>query len=161
MKPFLLVLALFFSFSSWSQSLTGKWKPVRVAMDTLFSGDIKADTFWINKAALKENLKDDKDPQGSLQMMEMVFELLFNNTKKLSEEYAADGTYKEINTITGRTKTGTFTYDKATKTLVKKLPPANEAQNFVVSWKNELLVLTTELISGNGKKGKMEVVYEK
>jgi hypothetical protein len=161
MKLILAAVALFICSAAFSQSLIGKWKPVFFSLDTILRGDVKADTLFINTTVLKENLKNDKDPEGSEEMMQMIFQGLFRNIKEMQEEFSADGTYKEINTRTNRIKTGNYTFSEQDKTMVKTLPPMNKPQKFTVSWKNDQLILSGELESGSGKKGKVEVIYEK
>jgi hypothetical protein len=160
-KLLITTVALFIACSSFSQSLVGKWKPVFFSLDTMVRADVKADTMFVNTPVLRENFKNDKDPEGSEEMMQMIFQGLFRNIKEMQEEFFADGTYKEINTRTNRIKTGTYTFNEQDKTLVKTLPALNKPQKFTVSWKNDQLVLTGELESGSGKKGKVEVIYEK
>jgi len=161
MKFLIVAVAFLISCASFSQSLVGKWKPVFFAMDTIMRADVKEDTMFINTGVLKENFKDDKDPEASEEMIQMIFQALFKNIKEMQEEYSADGTYKEINTRTNKIKTGNYSFSEQDKTLVKTLPPMNKQQKFTVSWKNDQLVLTGELESGSGKKGKVEVIYEK
>lgn len=161
MKPLFFILALLISATSYSQNIVGKWKPTYFTMDTLFKGDMKADTFWLNKPALKAMIANDKDPESSEMMMSVMFEAMFRALKSMTEEYAADGKYAETNTIVNKTKTGTYTFDKAKNILIKKLEISPNDQVFTVSWKGEQLVLTTELNSSNGKKGKMEIIYQK
>lgn len=161
MKLILAAVAFFICSASFSQSLIGKWKPVFFSLDSILRGDVKADTLFINTTVLKENFKNDKDPEGSEEMMQMLFQGLFRNIKEMQEEFSADGTYKEINTRTNRIKTGNYTFSEQDKTLVKTLPPLNKQQKFIVSWKNDQLILTGELEGGSGKKGKVQVIYEK
>jgi hypothetical protein len=156
-----LIIALLISSVSYSQaSLTGKWKPVFFSFDTFARGDIKADTLFISDA-LKEIFKNDKDPKASEEMIKMVIEMMFKKMKETQNEYFGDGKYTETSTGSGRTKNGTYTYNEKDGTLQRTQEPLNRREDFVVSWKNGQLVLSSELESTNGKKGKMEVVYER
>lgn len=161
MKPLIFISFLFLSFSSFSQSLTGKWKPVFFSMDTLARGDAKADTLYINTAMLKEQLKNDDNPEQMEKFMRGMLDNMFQKFKETEEEFTADGTNKEIDKGSGRSRNYTFTYDPQTKILIKKSNPGNREQKFLVSWKKDMLVLTSELGEDSGKKGKMEIVYEK
>lgn len=129
-------------------------------MDTLFRADMKADTFYINPS-LKEQFKDDKDPARSEQMVKQVLQALYKRTKVMQEEYFEDGKYTETNTATGRQRTGVYTYDAKQGKLEKETGMPGDKQKFTVTWKDKQLVLTGELESPNGKKGKLEIVYEK
>jgi hypothetical protein len=160
MKLIVAVIALFFSSLSFSQSLIGRWKPVFVTMDSLMRGDVEQDTIYINPS-LKENFKDDKDPQASEQMIQMLFRGMIKSMKDAQEEYFENGDYTETNTKTNRIKKGSYKFDQQNKILKRTLPPVDKEQNFNVSWRNDLLVLTTELESRKGKKGKLEIVYKK
>jgi len=160
-RSVITVIALLLSTLTYSQpALTGKWKPVFFSLDALARGDVKADTIFISDK-IKEIFKDDKNPGESEEMMKFIFEMLFKKMKDTQEEYLSEGKYIETNTRTGRSKTGTYIYDEATKSLERKQDPSNKKENFIVSWKNGQLVLTGDLESTNGKKGKIEIVYEK
>jgi len=161
MRSFITLALILTSLFSFSQSVVGKWKPVFFTMDTLMRADVKADTFFINKAMMTENFKNDKDPEFSMQMMEMLFKGLFRNLKEVEEEYFEDGSYKETNMKAKKMKTGKWVYDEKENILTKTISPATEAQHFSVRWSNGQLVLTTELGSGSDKKGNLEIIYEK
>jgi hypothetical protein len=162
MKPLIVIALLFLSFTSFSQSIVGKWKPVFVSMDTFFRADVMADTMFVNSAALKEQMKDDEEPEQAEKMMNFMFSAIFRAMKGMEEEFLADGTHKEINTRTGNSKTSSYRYDAQNKTLFRKSnPEATEEQKFDVAWKNDQLVLNFELGTGADKKGKMQVVYKK
>ena len=160
MKFIITVISFFISSATFSQSLVGKWKPVFFSMDTVMRGDVEQDTMYINPL-IKEDFKNDKDPEASEEMMQMIFQAVFKKIKEMQEEYSADGTYKETNTRTNDIKTGRYVFNQQDKTLIKTLSPLNKEQKFIVSWKNDELVLTGELESRNGKKGKLEMVYKK
>jgi len=161
MKFLITIIALLFSSFSFSQSIIGKWKPVFFIMDTIMRGDVKADTLFINNEMLKKELKNDKDPEASKQMMEFLFQTMFRDMKETQEEYLENKTFKEINTRTGNNRSGTYTFDQQNKTLVKTYSSTMKKESFIISWKNEQLVLTGELGNAKGKKGKLEVVYQR
>jgi hypothetical protein len=161
MKGILAVALIFISSVSFSQSFTGKWKPVFFSMDTIMRADTRADTLYVAESAIEESFREDKDPEMSRNMMKMLFQALFKNIKEVEEEYLEDGNYRETNSRTKKTRTGKWTYSEKENTLVKTMAPMKEGQRFTVSWKDGLMVLTTEMESGSGKKGKLEIVYEK
>ena len=161
MKLSIAIIALLISTVSYSQSaLTGKWKPVFFSLDAFARGDVKADTIFISDQ-MKENFKDDKNPEESEEMMKFILEMLFKKMKETQEEYLSDGKYIETNTRTGRSKTGTFAFDEGAKTLERTQETSTKKENYIVLWKNGQLVLTGDLESTTGKKGKIEIVYEK
>lgn len=161
MKLIITVTTLLVSTILYSQSsLTGKWKPVFFYLDTMARGDVKADTLYINPEA-KKNFKDDDDPKASEEMVRFVLVTMLKKMKETQEEYFEDGKYEETNTRTGRKKTGKYVFDKTKNTLEKTQPPLDVKQSFTISWKNGQLVLTNEMESSNGKKGKLKVIYEK
>ena len=54
---------------------------------------------------------------------------------------------------------GTFTFDETTNLLTIKTP--TKASNFIVSFKNDHLILTGELENRKGKKGELIIEYER
>ncbi len=160
MKPILTPIALLFSLLSFSQPLVGKWRPVFFTMDTIIRGDVKADTLFINNEMLKQEFKNDKDPAASEEIMQFLFQALFRNVKETEEEFLEDGTFKEINIRTANNKAGTYSFNQQDKALIKTYSPVKK-ESFTVSWRNEQLILTGELESAKGKKGKIEVVYQR
>ena len=136
MKSILIVAGLFLnSFAFAQQKITGKWKPVYFAMDKIITGDIKS-----NKVILLDTVdvifKDDKDPAGSKEWMQMMAEIMLEKMKNNKQEFLLPNSYietdKKRNTITK----GTFTFDETTNLLTIKTP--TKANNFIVFLKTTI-----------------------
>jgi hypothetical protein len=158
MKSILFIACIFScSFVVAQNKIIGKWKPAFLAIDKLLSVDIKADTVYLSDS-LDVVFKDDKEPEGSKEMMKMLGGIMLEKMKVIEQEFLASGAYIEKNTKRNTTIEGTYTFDAATHILVMK--SGNKIQQFTVSFKNGRLLLTGEMDSAKGKKGSMLVEYE-
>lgn len=155
---FSIIGLLVCSFAIAQSAITGKWKPVYFSIDKLVTGDVKADTIFLS-TKLDEAFKNDKDPQASKELMQMMAEMMLKKMKYTEEEFIAPNGYLEINTKKNTSNKGTYTFNGQDNLLTTLL--ANKSHTFIVSFKNDHLVLTMDLESSNGKKGEMQVEYER
>ncbi len=159
MKTLLIVAGLLInSFAFAQQKIAGKWKPVYFSMDKIITGDIKS-----NKVILSDTIdvmfKDDKDPAASKELMQMMAEIMLEKMKNNEQEFLMPGIYIETDKKRNSITKGTFSFDETTNLLTIKTP--TKASNFIVSFKNDHLILTGELESRKGKKGELIIEYER
>jgi hypothetical protein len=159
MKTLLIVAGLLInSFAFAQQKIAGKWKPVYFSMDKIIAGDIKS-----NKVILSDTVdvivKNDKDPAGSKELMQMMAEIMLEKMKNNEQEFLLPNVYTETDKKRNSINKGTFTFDETTNVLIIKTP--TKASNFIVSFKNDHLVLTGDLESSKGKKGEWVIEYER
>jgi hypothetical protein len=133
---------------------------VLFSLDSLMTADVNTDSIYISPA-VKEELKKDKDPEQSEQMMKFFFDMILKKMKETEEEYLDNGVYKEINTRTGKAITGSYTFNPQKNILTKKYELSGKTHEIQVSWQNGQLILSSDLKSPNGKEGKLQVVYKK
>ena len=159
MSVILIISCLFINSFVFAQNkIIGKWKPVYFAMDKIITGDIKS-----NKVILSDTVnvivKDDKDPAGTKELMQMMAEIMLEKMKNNEQEFLLPNIYIETDKKRSTVNKGTFTFDETTNLLVIKTP--TKGITFKVSFKNDHLVLTGELESRKGKKGDLVVEYER
>ena len=159
MRIILVIAGLFFSSVSFAQNkITGKWKPVFFSMGKLITADIKADTVFLSDS-IDVILKDDKDPNGSKELMQMMAEAMLQKMKTLAQEFSPAGVYTEIDTRRNTSKNGTYTFDATTNVLTTTL--GNAIAKYTVSFKKDHMVLTGEVGSNPDKRGIVIIEYEK
>jgi len=139
-------------------TVLGKWKPVFLTLDKIITADIKADTVFVS-GDLDIAFKDDKDPEGSKELMQMMAGLMLQKMKVTEQEFLKSGEYIEKNTKRGTVTNGTYTFNASTGILI--ITSRDKPQQFAVTFKNDHLVLTGQLESSSGKKGAMLIEYEK
>ena len=138
--------------------ITGKWKPVFFSMDKIITADIKADTVYLSDT-LDVVLKDDKDPAASKELMKFMAGVMLEKMKNTEQEFLAAGEYIETNTKRNTTKKGTYAFEASNNLLTTTI--GNKTSTFIVSFKNDKLILTGELESRNGKKGSLIIEHER
>jgi hypothetical protein len=159
MRIILISFCLLLSSFVFAQNkIAGKWKPVYFTMDKIISGDIK-----MNKVILSDTIdvmfKDDKDPAASKELMQMMADIMLEKMKNNEQEFLLPDIYIETDTKRNSTDKGNFSFDESAGLLTIKTK--TRAISFVVSFKNNNLVLASELINGKGKKGTLIIEYEK
>lgn len=159
MRLLFLLTGLIIGTAAFSQTtVTGKWKPVRFDMGGMMAADVKAGTVTLSDS-LKAKFKSDEDPEASKKMMQSLGNIMVDKMKSVEEEYTATGEWKETNTETNKVKTGKYSFDPATNILTRET--AVKAEKFTVEMKAGHMILTGDLESKNGHKGKMIVEYER
>jgi len=159
MRTIFVIGALFFSSICFAQNkITGKWKPVFLSMGKILTADIKADTVFLSDS-IDVILKDDKDPKGSKELMQMVAEAMLQKMKTLEQEFSPAGVYTETDTRRNTSKNGTYTFDATTNVLITTL--GNSIAKYTVSFKKDHMMLTGEVGSNPDKRGTVIIEYEK
>ncbi|WP_462248509.1 hypothetical protein [Ferruginibacter sp.] len=159
MKSILIIAGLFLnSFAFAQQKITGKWKPVYFTMDKIITADIKADTVFLSDS-LDVIVKDDKDPAASKELMQFMAELMLKKMKDTEQEFLPSGGYIETNKRKNTNKKGTYIFNASSNLLT--IQNGDKADKFIVSFKNDHLILTGELENRKGKKGELIIEYEK
>ena len=158
MRAFLFFTALFFSANVFSQtSIIGKWKPVTYDMGSMMKADVISGTVTISDS-LKMKFKDDKDPVGSAKMMEGLGSIILEKMKNAREEYSDDGTWTETNVENGKARTGKYNFIPESGLLTRD---GRKEEKFVVTFKDDKMIFTSDLESKDGHIGKLIVVYSK
>lgn len=158
MKTVIFFITLLFSTSCFAQnSIAGKWKPVFVRIDSMMTADLATGTTTLSEK-IDEQFKNDKDPAASKAMMQFMMEMMLQRMQDSEEEFITPGEYIESNKRRGTSAKGTYTYtgnDLVVTTARKKVT------RYKVAFNNERMILSTELESQQGKKGMMQVEYER
>jgi hypothetical protein len=149
---------LAYSVSVAQNKIIGKWKPVFFSMDKIITADIKADTVYLSDT-LDVVLKDDKDPAASKELMKFMAGIMLEKMKNTLQEFLAAGEYTETDTKRNTIKKGTYSFDPSNNLLTTTI--GNKTNKFIVSFKNDKLILTGELESRNGKKGLLVIEHER
>lgn len=158
MRAFLFFTALFFSANVFCQtSIIGKWKPVSYDMGSLMKADVITGQITLSDS-LKIKFKDDKDPEGSAKMMEGLGSIMLEKMKNAQEEYLADGTWTETNIENGKVRTGKYNFIQESGLLTRE---GRKEEKFVVIFKDNKMIFTSDLESKDGHKGKLVLVYTK
>jgi hypothetical protein len=139
-----------------ARTIIGKWKPVFVKMGTAVTMDVKADSIHISDSA-KASWKKDKDPQQTEQMMMYTMEAMFRKIKNLQDEYFTDSSYTETNTLTGRSKKGTYTYNPQEK-KIRRTSANGTIEDMLIAWQGNNLVVTVLM---DDKKDGFEIIFER
>lgn len=161
MKVYFSFILLALSLVSQAQnSIVGKWKPIYFSMGSEVTGDLSRTEPEI-KISLDSLVMNDKDPEASKKMMKMMFQLIFDKTKALIEEYLPSGEYKETDFKSGRTKSGIYIIDNKKGELVKTYTNSTKKFNYTVQWSLDKLVLISTLQSAGEKNAELRVTYEK
>mgnify|MGYP003561884625 CR=1 FL=1 len=84
-------------------------------------------------------VKNDKDPAGSKELMQMMAEIMLEKMKNNEQEFLLPGIYIETDKKRNSITKGTFTFDETTNLLTIKTP--TKASNFTVSFKNNYLIV--------------------
>ncbi len=157
MKAIFLIAALFTCSLGFAQTITGKWKPVFVRVDSMMTADLKTGTTTLSDK-IDEQFKNDKDPKASKDMMLFMAQVMLQRMQDTEEEFIAPGEYIEINKKRNTTAKGSYTLDGQNLVITSA---RKKVSKFKVSFKNEYMILTAELESEQGKKGEMQVEYER
>ena len=158
-KIFLFFLCLSICAVSLAQdSLLGKWKPVSFNMGNMITSDIKAGTAILSDT-LKIMFKDDKDPEASLQVMEMMANVMLRKMSNLVMEFFDSGDYSENDVLKNKMTKGSFQYDDNRKSLITITSSISKA--YTINFKDQLLILTSELKGKDGDDGVMVVEFER
>jgi hypothetical protein len=159
MRFVFIIACLFISSFIFSQNkITGKWKPVFFTMDKMITADIKADTVLLSDS-IDVIVKDDKDPAASKELLQFMAELMLKKMKDTEQEFLSTGDYIETNKRKDTNKKGTYTFNASSNLLT--IQNGDKAEKFMVSFKNDNLILTGELESSKGKKGELVIEYER
>lgn len=155
----LFVLTGMFGYAQ-SNNIVGKWKPISFSMGGKIEGDLTKDEPDI-KVSLDSLVKNDKDPEGSKEMMKMVFQIFFDKIKNLQEEYKANGDYIETNTATGKTTLGNYIFDEKKMELTKWYVNNPKKIIYHLIWDKNNLILKSDLKPIGNEPAQLIVYYNK
>ncbi len=162
MKIYSIVFLVLLYSNCFSQtnSIVGKWKPVHFNLGNMVEGDMSKNNPNV-LISMDSLVKNDKDPVESKEMMEMIFQLMFDKTKNTIEEYYTDGTFTDTDVNKGRTKKGTYAFDAKSNNLIKTYTISDTKLNFKVSITDNKLVITSKLKQIGEKESEYTVTYKK
>jgi hypothetical protein len=162
MKFYVLITLSLLCFRGQSQtnSIIGKWKPISFSLGNMLTGDLTKNEPNVN-VSIDSLVKNDKDPEGSKEMMKMVFQMLFDKTKNTLEEYKANGEYIETDVSSGKTKKGNYFFNEKKQQLTKWYEKSMTKVIFTLSWKNNNLTLNSALKQVGNKPSKFTIIYNK
>jgi hypothetical protein len=143
-----------------TNSIVGKWKPISFSLGDMLNGDLTKNEPDI-KISLDSLVKNDKDPEGSKEMMNMVFQMMFDKTKSLMEEYTTKGDYIETDTKTGKIKMGKYIFDKNKNELTKWYINSKNKIIYKLTWNENNLKLSSNLKTVGEKPSEFIVIYNK
>jgi hypothetical protein len=162
MRIYFFICFVFLHGSCFSQanSIVGKWKPVHFNLGNLVEGDMSKNNPTI-LVSIDSIVKNDKDPEASKQMMEMVFQIMFDKTKSIVEEYTADGSFIDTDIKSGKSKKGIYTLDTISNQLIKTYSISNNKLNFKLNFTNNTLIVSSKLKQIGEKESEYIVTYQK
>jgi hypothetical protein len=158
-----IAFLLLIGFKSHSQtsSIVGKWKPISFSLGNMLDGDLTKSEPDV-KISIDSLVKGDKDPEGSKEMMKMIFQMVFDKTKVIIEEYKANGDYIETNTKTGKIKEGKYIFDDKRGTLIKSYNNSSAKIIYRININKNELTQKSDLETGIGEKpAELIVIYTK
>jgi hypothetical protein len=155
----LFVLTAVYGYAQ-SNNIVGKWKPISFSMGGKIEGDLTKDEPDI-KVSLDSLVKNDKDPETSKQMMKMMFQLVFDKTKTMLEEYKVNGDYIETNMATGKTILGNYIFDAKKMELTKWYINNPKKVIYHLIWDKNNLIQKSDLTPIGNKPAQLIVFYNK
>ena len=159
MRVILIIIGLAFGTCTFGQNkITGRWKPVFVSIDKIITADIKKDTVFLSDT-IDVALKSSKDPEGTKKMIQAIIGMMAYKMQSMEQEFTAPDIYTEINKQTKTNNSGTYSFNETSNALTTVL--GSTTVTYTVSFKNDHLVLASELGSGPDSKRKFIVEYEK